>query len=106
MKSGGGGIGIGGLINLITGYNKELKRNLEIEKKEMLIEKIRNQFEKDYFVTTLQIPENYIDGFLYYIGEDKKSYEILNGNDKYTKMFKLADLAVAYLKTIQPETSK
>jgi hypothetical protein len=61
MKSGGGGIGIGGLINLITGYNKELKRNLEIEKKEMLIEKIRNQFEKDYFVTTLQITVNYID---------------------------------------------
>jgi hypothetical protein len=101
-----GKVSVGGLINLITGYNKELKRNLEIEKKEMLIEKIRNQFEKDYFVTTLQIPENYIDGFLYYISEDKKLHEILNSNDKYTKMFKLADLAVAYLKTIQPETSK
>ena len=106
MKSSGGGIGIGGLINLFTGYGKELKRNLEIEKKEMLIEKIRNQFDKAYFVTTLQIPENYIDGFLYYIGEDKKSHEILNSTDKYSKMFKLADLAVEYLKTIQPETPK
>ena len=101
-----GKVSIGGLINLITGYNKELKRNLEIEKKEMLIEKIRNQFEKAYFVKTLQIPENNIDGFLYYIGEDKKSHEILNGNDKNTKMFKLADLAVAYLKLMQPETPK
>ena len=72
----------------------------------MLIEKIRNQFEKAYFVKTLQIPENNIDGFLYYIGEDKKSHEILNGNDKNTKMFKLADLAVAYLKIMQPETPK
>jgi hypothetical protein len=72
----------------------------------MLIEKIRNQFDKAYFITTLQIPENYISGFLYYIGEDKKSYEILNSADKYTKMFKLADLAVEYLKTIQPETPK
>jgi hypothetical protein len=106
MISGGGGIGIGGLINLFTGYGKELKRNLEIEKKEMLIEKIRNQFEKAYFVKTLQIPENNIDGFLYYIGEDKKSFEILIGNDKNTKMFKLADLAVAYLKIMQPETPK
>lgn len=106
MISGGGGIGIGGLINLFTGYGKELKRNLEIEKKEMLIEKIRNQFEKTYFEKTLQIPENNIDGFLYYIGEDKKSHEILNGNDKNTKMFKLADLAVAYLKLMQPETPK
>ena len=106
MSSGGGGIGIGGLINLFTGYKKELKRNLEIEKKEMLIEKIRNQFEKAYFIKTLQIPENNIDGFLYYIGEDKKSHEILNGNDKNTKMFKLADLAVAYLKLMQPETPK
>lgn len=101
-----GKVSVGGIINAITGYNKELKKNLEIEKKEMLIEKIRNQFEKDYFVSTLQIPENYIDGFLYYIGEDKKSYEILNDTDKYTKMFKLADLAVEYLKTIQPEISK
>lgn len=106
MSSGGGGIGIGGLINLFTGYRKELKRNLEIEKKEMLIEKIRNQFEKAYFVKTLQIPENNIDGFLYYVGEDKKSHDILNGNDKNTKMFKLADLAVAYLKIMQPETPK
>lgn len=104
MSSGGGGID--GLINLFTGYRKELKRNLEIEKKEMLIEKIRNQFEKAYFVKTLQIPENNIDGFLYYVGEDKKSHDILNGNDKNTKMFKLADLAVAYLKIMQPETPK
>jgi hypothetical protein len=101
-----GKVSIGGLINIITGYNKELKRNLEIEKREKLIDKIRNQFEKDYFITILHIPENYIDGFLYYIGEDKKSYEILIGNDINAKMFKLADLAINYMKIIPSETLK
>jgi hypothetical protein len=106
LYTGNSGIGIGALVNLITGYTKELKRNVEIEKKEVLQEKILNQFEKEYFVKTLNIPENYINGFLFYACEDKSLVKLFKGRDKMMQMFKLSDLAIEYLKTIETESSK
>ena len=101
LYTGTNGIGIGTLVNLITGYKKELQKNVEIEKKEFLREKILKQYEKEYFVNTLKIPENYINGFLFYICEDKTLVELFKGNDKMMQMFKLSDLATEYLKTIK-----
>lgn len=76
LYTGTNGIGIGTLVNLITGYRKELKKNVETEKKVAFQEKILKQFEKEYFKNTLKIPENYIDGFLFYISEDKNVVEL------------------------------
>lgn len=106
LHAGNTGIGIGALVNLITGYTKELKKNVEIEKKELLQEKILKQFEKEYFTNTLKIPENYISGFLFYISEDKKTVELFKSNDKMMQMFKLSDLATEYLKTIETQSPK
>lgn len=107
IKSGEvGKVSIGALINLITGYDKELKKNLETEKKEMFQEKILNEFGEEYFIKTLKIPAMYLKGFLFYISEDKAAVEILKSEDKTIKMFQLSDLATAYLKTIPKEISK
>ena len=94
------------MMLIMTIPKKELKRNVEIEKKEMLQEKILKQFEKEYFVKTLNIPENYINGFLFYACEDKSLVELFKGRDKMMQMFKLSDLATEYLKTIETESSK
>lgn len=100
------GIGIGSLINLITGYKKELKKNVETEKKELFQEKILNEFGIDFYIQTLKIPEIYVAGFLFYVAADKSNMETLNKTDKTNKIFKLTDLATEYLKTIPKETSK
>jgi hypothetical protein len=106
LYTGTNGIGIGTLMNLITGYRKELKNNVEVEKKEMFQEKILKQFEKEYFTNTLKIPENYISGFLFYISEDKETVELFKSKDKMMHMFKLSELATEYLKTIETEAQK
>lgn len=106
LYAGSSGIGIGTLVNLITGYTKELKKNVEVEKKEILQEKILKQFEKEYFVNTLKIPENYISGFLFYACEDKSLVETFKSSDKMMQMFKLSDVATEYLKTINSEITK
>ena len=106
LHAGSTGIGVGTLVNLITGYTKELKRNVEIEKKEMLQEKILRLYEKEYFIKTLKIPEQYINGFLFYVCEDKSVADLFKGQDKMQQMFKLSDLATEYLKTIKKEDSK
>lgn len=106
LHAGSSGIGIGTLVNLITGYTKELKKNVEIEKKEILQEKILKQFGKEYFAKTLNIPENYINGFLFYACEDKSLVELYKGHDKMMQMFKLSDIATEYLKTIETQNTK
>lgn len=106
LYTGSSGIGIGSLINMITGYKKELKKNVETEKKELFQEKILNEFGIDFFIQTLKIPEIYVNGFLFYIAADKVTVETLNKTDKINKIFKLTDLATTYLKTIPKETSK
>ncbi len=40
LLEGRSGMGLGPLVNLITGYTKELKKNFEIEKKKILKKKI------------------------------------------------------------------
>jgi hypothetical protein len=106
LHAGNSGIGIGTLVNLITGYTKELKKNVEIEKKEMLQEKILKQFNKEYFTKTLKIPENYINGFLFYACEDKSLVELFKGQDKMAQLFKLSDMATDYLKIIETQSAK
>jgi hypothetical protein len=101
LYTGTNGIGIGTLVNLITGYRKELKNNVEVEKKEMFQEKILKQFEKEYFTNTLKIPEIYVNGFLFYISEDKETVDLFKSKDKMMQMFKLSELATEYLKTIE-----
>jgi hypothetical protein len=101
-----GAISVGGLVNLITGYGKELKRNEIVEKKEMLQEKILKQFEKFFFVNTLHIPENYINGFLFYACEDKSVVEVFKTHDKTMQLIKLSEMATEYLKNIKTENSK
>jgi hypothetical protein len=106
LHAGNSGIGIGTLVNLITGYTKELKKNVEIEKKEMLQEKILKQFNKEYFTKTLKIPESYINGFLFYACEDKSLVELFKGQDKMAQLFKLSDMATDYLKIIETQSAK
>lgn len=106
LHAGNSGIGIGTLVNLITGYTKELKKNVEIEKKEMLQEKILKQFNKEYFTKTLKIPESYINGFLFYACEDKSLVELFKDQDKMAQLFKLSDMATDYLKIIETQSAK
>lgn len=89
------------VANLFTGNKKELKKNIEIEKKEKFQEKILNEFDLDFFVQTLKIPQEYVNGFLFYISEDKLTIEMLKNKDKNSKTLKLIDLSVEYLKIIE-----
>ena len=45
-------------------------KELVIEKKEMLQAKTSDYFERTYFTETLNIPQEYVEGFLFYIAEN------------------------------------
>lgn len=98
-----GGMSFDGLINSISGRTAMLKKELEVEKKELLMIKIENQFEANYFTEKLKIPEENVKGFLFYAVEDSKLMELINDKNKEMLKFRMSELATNYLALLKPE---
>lgn len=92
-----GGMSVDGLINQISGRTAMLKKELIIERKELLQEKTLDYFNKEYFVKTLHIPEDYVDGFVYYIADDVAFSNAMKDKNKTQATFILNQLAVEFL---------
>jgi hypothetical protein len=84
------------ILNAISGRTAMLKKELEVEKKETLMDKINSWYESVYFTKTLKIPEDYVKGFLFYIVEDVKFVEAINAKNKTMATFLMNELAVKY----------
>lgn len=92
----GGSVAFDPLINLISGRTAMLKKELEVEKKEAYMILLEKMFDKEHFITTLQLPLDYIKGFEYYVVENQKFTKILEMKNKTTIEFLLAELAEKY----------
>lgn len=97
------GFGIDILLNALSGRTQMLKRALETEKKEMLLEMIGNVCTEEELRTEYKIPEEYTRGFVYYVVEDKEFVSALrSGNDTMAR-FLMTGLATKYRKIIADE---
>ena len=95
-----GGMSVDGLINSISGRTAMLKKELIIERKELLKKKLENNFDEHYYTGKLKIPPDYVEGFLYYAADDQKLAQLVAEKNKIVIQFQLNDLAVKYLKII------
>jgi len=84
------------LLNYLSGRTAMLKKELQVEKKEFALRKISDMFQHEYFTKQLQIPEIYVDGFCFYLVEDKKFVEAVNAKNKTMAAFLMGELAVKY----------
>jgi hypothetical protein len=91
-----GGMSVDGMINSVSGRTAMLKKEVEVEKKETLIHKIENWFETKYFTQKLNIPEEYVKGFIYYLVEDAKFTQAMKSKNKTMATFIMNELAVKY----------
>lgn len=96
--SGGGILPVDPLLNWMSGRTKMLKKELEVEKKESMMDKIEGWYEEKYFIETLKIPADYVKGFLFFIVEDAKFVEAVNTKNKTMATFLMNELAVKFLK--------
>ena len=94
------------LINWASGRTKMLKNQVVVEGKEQLQAKTSDYFERKYFLETLNIPEDYVDGFLFYIVENERYARAMKDKNKTMATFILSGLAVEYLKLIEIEIEK
>lgn len=96
-----GGMPVDGLINSISGRTTMLKKELKIERKEYLLQKIEYLFKEEYFLENLKIPKDYLKGFWYYAIEDSKLEAALNAKNKVMARFIFSELATKYLDLIK-----
>ncbi len=97
------GGGIDGLLNMLSGRTKMLKKELEVEKKQIMLAKIAILFDDKYYVQTLKIPPDYIKGFQYYCVDDANLTASLESKNKAMIMFLMTALAVKYNEIIHDE---
>lgn len=93
-----GGMSVDGMLNAISGRTAMLEKELVIEKNEMLQAKTTDYFEPIYFTETLKIPEEYVDGFLFYIAENVKYTKAMKDKNKTMATFVLSELAAEFIK--------
>ena len=100
-------ISIDPLLNWISGRTRMLKKEVQIEKNEFLIDATSDYYQKEYFTDVLKIPEDYVDGFLFYIVENSRFVMAMKDKNKTMATFILSELAVEYLKVseLQPSIS-
>lgn len=91
-----GGMSVDGMINSISGRTKMLQKEVVVEKKEKLLQKIEYQFGADYFIKKLRIPAESVKGFWYYAIDDTRLEEALNAKNKTRASFIFAELAIKY----------
>lgn len=91
------------LINWISGRTAMLKKEVEIERKEMLMAVLENNFDGDYIANKLKIPAHHVRGFLYYAVEDKELAMLVRSKNSVQTEFRLAELATQYNQTIAGE---
>jgi hypothetical protein len=93
----GGKIPVDPFLYWVTGRTKTLKGELEIEKKELLLKKLEEWNENNYYVAELKIPADFVDGFKYCVIYDEEMIRCLTTNNKLQGNFQLAKLSVDYL---------
>lgn len=91
-----GGMSVDGLINAISGRTNMLKKEVEVEKKELLQVKLANKYDKEYIINTLKIPEEYVEGFMFYTAENNRFAEAMRVKNYTMATFILSELASKY----------
>lgn len=91
------------LLNGISGRTAMLKKEVNVEKKEMLFRKIEYLFDENYYTERLKIPVADIKGFQLYCVDDAEFAVSLSTKNKTMSMFLITDLARKYLTILENE---
>lgn len=92
-----------GILNAFSGRTEMLKKEILIEQKERLLDKIEYLFEEKFYVEKLEIPKDYIKGFQYFCIEDQGFINSIKSKNKTMSEFLIIKLAERYNQIISNE---
>ena len=96
-------LGLDPVLNLFSGRTAMLRKEVEVEQKEISLRQIENMFDKEFLVKNLKIPQEYVKGFQYYIIENTSFVTILKAKNKSMTRFLIGELALKYNEIICDE---
>lgn len=99
----GGSSPLDPIINKISGRTKRLKKELEIEKKENLLNQLKSRYNDDFYITTLKISKIYINAFRYFCIENQFLVSYLTSGNKQLLELSMSELAVTFKNNISSE---
>ena len=88
--------GIGGLINMLSGRKEMLKKELEVEKKETNLAKLKRLFTSDFYTKSFHIATDKINTFQYYCIENKSFAKLIETNNKAQMLVAMLQLASTF----------
>lgn len=89
------------IINAISGRTKRMKRNVKIEEKGFILQKIDLIYEEGYYIQKLKIPKEYIKGFHYILMDNQEFMQAFELKNRAKMDFLSMDLATKYLLTLK-----
>jgi hypothetical protein len=91
------------VINAINGRTKRMKELVALEKREMLLGKLENIYAASEITSNFKIPEEHVNGFLYFVIEDKEVAAFIDGKNESMAKFRITELSRKYLELIKDE---
>lgn len=98
-----GSLQVDPILNAINGKTKRLKKEISVEKREQLLVRLWSIYTKAELNENYKIPEDYTNGFAYYIIEDAAFSTALEAGDKLNADLHAATLSTLFLKDIGHE---
>lgn len=92
----GGSMPFDPIINKINGKTARLKKEIKVERSELLQQRLSNMFEDSYFVDELKISPDHVAGFKVFAAENPELTIALANQNKDLVAFTLTKLAVEY----------
>lgn len=86
------------VANLINGKLSQLKKEIEVEKKEFYLQRLEILYTDSYYINKLKIPSEQIGSFKYFVVEDAALASSMDDKNKDLIEFELSRLAIQFLK--------
>lgn len=90
-------LGLDPIFNAFSGRTAMLKGAVEVDKKQALMEKLSYIYTEQDIISKLKIPVDYVQGFIYYVIENKHLANAINEKNDERVRFMITGLAGKYL---------
>jgi hypothetical protein len=105
LAKGNRGLSIDGILNMISGRTKKMKRNLAVERDQMALAQIQSLYTDEYYIQKLKIQEGQIPAFQYFLLDNADFVKAMKAKNVKLTSFLSLDLADKFLK-LQSEPDK
>lgn len=99
-SSSGGIIPVDAIVNAISGRTKMLKKTVELEAENMLVQQMLNKFPDDFYTGRLKIPAQYLQAFGYYMLQDPIIITSFNSTTNTQLSLMYAEKATEFLEIL------